>query len=93
MVQMAVAPGSIVKDFDVIENVGPGQIPSFMHSFPYTFLFQAAEKRKSRRYLWDDQQGGCTLSKRRWSSGYGLPPGCADKAFAREAAFSRCSLS
>jgi hypothetical protein len=27
---MAVAPGSIVKDFDVIEDIRPGQIPGFV---------------------------------------------------------------
>lgn len=28
--QMTVAPGSIVKDFDVIEDIGPGQTPGFV---------------------------------------------------------------
>ena len=45
MAQMAMAPGSIVKDFDVVEDIGPGQIPSFIDPFADTFLFQTAEER------------------------------------------------
>jgi hypothetical protein len=41
---MAIAPGSIVKDFDVIEDIGPRQIPGFVDAFADAFLFQAAEK-------------------------------------------------
>lgn len=42
---MTVAPGSIVKDFDVIEDVGPGQIPGFVDALTDAFLFQTAEER------------------------------------------------
>ena len=42
---MAVPPGPIVKDFDVIEDVGPGQVPGFIDAFADALLFQAAEER------------------------------------------------
>lgn len=42
---MAMAPGSIVKDFDVIEDICPGQIAGFVDAFADTFLFQTAKER------------------------------------------------
>ncbi len=38
------APGSIVKNFDVIEDIGLGQISGFVDAFADAFLFQATEK-------------------------------------------------
>jgi hypothetical protein len=40
MAQIAVPPGPIVKDSDVIEGVGPGQIPGFIDAFADSFLFR-----------------------------------------------------
>jgi hypothetical protein len=51
MPQMTVAPGSIVKDFDVIEDIGPGQIPGFIDAFADTLLLQAAEERFGHRIV------------------------------------------
>ena len=45
MAQMAVAPGSIVKDFDVIEDVCAGQIAGFVDAPADALLFQTAEER------------------------------------------------
>lgn len=42
---MAVVPGSIVKDFDVVEDIRPGQISGFLDAFADAFLFQAAKER------------------------------------------------
>ena len=44
---MAVAPGSIVKDFNVIEDIGPSQIPGFIDALADPLLFQTAEERFS----------------------------------------------
>jgi hypothetical protein len=41
---MAVASGSIVKDFDVIEDIGSRQISGFVDAFAYALLFQADER-------------------------------------------------
>lgn len=41
---MAVTPGTIVKDFDVIEDVGTSQISGFVDAFANSFLLQAAEE-------------------------------------------------
>lgn len=43
--QMAVAPGSIVKDFDVVEDISSGQISGFVDTFADAFFFQTAKKR------------------------------------------------
>lgn len=41
---MAMAPGAIVKDFDVIEDVGTSQITGFVDALADTLFFQAAEE-------------------------------------------------
>lgn len=38
--EMTVAPGPVVEHFNVIEDIRPGQIPSFVYSLPDTFFFQ-----------------------------------------------------
>ena len=40
---MTVAPSPIVKDFDVVEDIGPGQIPSFVDALADALLFQTAD--------------------------------------------------
>ena len=42
---MAVTPAPIVKDFDVIEDIGARQIASFINALSDTLLFQTAEER------------------------------------------------
>jgi hypothetical protein len=42
---MAMAPGPIVKDFNVIEDIGPGQIPGLVDALADALLFQTAEER------------------------------------------------
>lgn len=44
MAQMAMAPCPIVEDFDVIEDVGTGQVAGFVDALANAFLFQAAEE-------------------------------------------------
>ncbi len=38
--EMTVAPGPVIEDFNVIEDIGPGQIPDFMDAFSDPFFFQ-----------------------------------------------------
>jgi hypothetical protein len=45
MARMAVAPRSIVKGVDVVEDVCPGQISGFIDALADALLFQAAEQR------------------------------------------------
>lgn len=40
--QMGVAPSPIAEDFDVVEDIGPGQISGFVDPFADAFVFQAA---------------------------------------------------
>ncbi|ANI21820.1 hypothetical protein AB870_26180 (plasmid) [Pandoraea faecigallinarum] len=42
--QMGMTAGSIVKDFDVIEDVGARQITGFVDAFSHAFLFKTAEE-------------------------------------------------
>jgi hypothetical protein len=39
---MTIAPGTIVKDFNVIEDVGTRQVACFIDAFADTLLFQGA---------------------------------------------------
>jgi hypothetical protein len=41
---MTMAPGTIVKDFNVIEDVGARQITSVVDAFADAFFFQAAKE-------------------------------------------------
>jgi len=41
---MAVASGSIVKNFDVIKNISLSDIPSFVNSLTDTLFVQRAEE-------------------------------------------------
>jgi hypothetical protein len=36
---MAVAPGPVIEDFNVIEDIGPGQIPGFIDAFSDPFFW------------------------------------------------------
>lgn len=38
-VEMSVAPDPVVEDFNVIEDIGPGQIPGFVDPFSDVFFF------------------------------------------------------
>jgi hypothetical protein len=42
--EVTVAAGSIVKDFDVIKDVGTCELACFVDSLAYAFLLQAAEE-------------------------------------------------
>lgn len=42
--EMAVTTGFIVKDFDVVEDVGPGEISGFIDPLANPFFLQAAKK-------------------------------------------------
>jgi hypothetical protein len=37
---MTVTPGPAIEDFNVIEDIGPGQIPGFIDAFSDPFFFQ-----------------------------------------------------
>ncbi len=41
---MTVAPGPIIENVNVIEDIGPGQIPGFVYSLPEAFFFQRTEE-------------------------------------------------
>ena len=43
---MAVAPGTIVEDFDVIEDICPRQIARLIDAFADSLLLQAATQRQ-----------------------------------------------
>lgn len=38
--EVTVALGLVVEHFNVIEDIGPGQIPGFVYSLPDAFFFQ-----------------------------------------------------
>ncbi len=38
--EVTVAPCPVVKHFNVIEDIRPGQIPGFVYSLPDAFFFQ-----------------------------------------------------
>lgn len=42
-------PGPVVEDFNVIEDIGPGQIPGFIDTFSDPFFFQRTEERFGHR--------------------------------------------
>ena len=42
--QMAMATDAVVDDFDVVEDVGPGQLPGFADALAHAFFLQAAEE-------------------------------------------------
>ena len=42
---MTVAPGPVVEHFNVIEDIGPGQIPGFIDAFSDPLFFQRTEER------------------------------------------------
>ena len=42
---MTVAAGPVIEDFNVIEDIGPGQIPGFIDAFSDPFVFQRTEER------------------------------------------------
>src|SRR3954467_15386712 len=42
---MAMTAGSVVEHFDVVEDIGPGEIPGFVNPSADAFFFQAAEER------------------------------------------------
>ena len=48
---MAMASRSIVEAFDVIEDIGFGEVSCFVDAFSNPFLFQAAEKRLRHRVV------------------------------------------
>lgn len=44
-------PGPVVEDFNVIEDIGPGQIPGFIDTFSDPFFFQRTEERFDHRII------------------------------------------
>ncbi|AGN88302.1 hypothetical protein H650_00340 (plasmid) [Enterobacter sp. R4-368] len=48
---MAVAPGPVVEHFNVIEDIGPGQIPGFIDALSDPFFFQRTEERLRYRII------------------------------------------
>lgn len=45
------APGPVVEHFNVIEDIGPGQIPGFIDTFSDPFFFQRTEERFDHRII------------------------------------------
>lgn len=43
--------GRVIEDFNVIEDIGPGQIPGFIYAFSDPFFFQRTEERFSNRII------------------------------------------
>lgn len=48
---MTVAPCSVVEHFNIIEDIGSGQIPGFVYSLPDAFFFQRIEERFGHRII------------------------------------------
>ena len=48
---MTVAPGPVIEDFNVIEDIRPGQIPGFIYAFSDPFFFQQTEERFGHRII------------------------------------------
>lgn len=48
---MTVAPGPVVEQLNVIEDIRPGQIPGFIYAFSDTFFFQQTEERFGHRII------------------------------------------
>ena len=45
------APGPVVEHFNVIEDIGPGQIPGFIDAFSDPLFFQRTEERFGHRII------------------------------------------
>ncbi len=45
------APGPVIEDFNVIEDIRPGQIPGFIYAFSDPFFFQRTEERFGHRII------------------------------------------
>lgn len=45
------APGPVVEHFNVIEDIGPGQIPGFIYYLPDAFFFKRTEERFGHRII------------------------------------------
>lgn len=45
------APGPVVEDFNVIEDISSGQIPGFIDTFSDPFFFQQTEERFGHRII------------------------------------------
>ena len=43
------APGPVIEDFNVIEDIRPGQIPGFVYSLPDAPFFQRTDERFGHR--------------------------------------------
>ena len=48
---MAVSSRPIIKDLDVIEDIGPGELTRFVDALANPFFFQAAEERLRHRII------------------------------------------
>lgn len=48
---MTVAARTVVEDLDVVECIGPGQLPGLVDSLADTLFLQAAEKRLPNRIV------------------------------------------
>jgi len=48
---MTVETGPIIEDFNVIEDIRPGQIPDFIYAFSDPFFFQQTEERFDHRII------------------------------------------
>lgn len=44
-------PGPVVQHFNLIEEIGPGQIPDFVYSFPDAFFLPRTEERFGHRII------------------------------------------
>ncbi|CAE1144066.1 protein of unknown function [Serratia sp. Tan611] len=62
---MTVAPGPVIEDFNVIEDIGPGQIPGFVYSLSDAFFFQRTEERFGHRI-------DAPMSTSQWSASSGV---------------------
>lgn len=49
--KVTVAPGPVVEDFNVIEDIGPGHVPGFIDTFSDPFFFQRTEERFCHRII------------------------------------------
>lgn len=49
-------PGPVVEDFNVIEDIGPGQILGFIDTFSDPFFFQRTEERFGHRIILPDRR-------------------------------------
>ena len=49
--QMAVSACTVVEHFNIIEDIGAGQIASLVESLSYPLLFQTAKKRRLLEFI------------------------------------------